>query len=130
MRKSILLVVLFLLLGCATMKKSSPYAEFMVEYQIDRMSDWMLQPERSWMGNSPYLTGRFGLEWNHGIRCPEVSTSTSLFTGAPFKEKKAEVTGTRTRPDNTTEEYVIRPRDVEAELHWVRVGCGFKFGGK
>ena len=100
------ILILLFLAGCA----SSPYAELGLEWQVDSMSDWMLQPERGWMGDSPYLTGRFGLEWDHKIKCPELSTSTSLFTGAPFKEKTME--------------------DVQAELHWLRVGCFWTWGGK
>ena len=81
MRRLILLACL-LIGGCAS--PPAPYAQLGLEWQVDRMSDWMLQPERDWMGDSPYLTGRAGLEWKNQYSC-ELSTSTSLFTGAPFK---------------------------------------------
>ena len=102
------LAILWLLAGCAS-GPPAPYAEIMLEWQIDAWSDWILQPEREWMGDSPYLTGRFGLEFDHKISC-ELSTSTSLFTGAPFHDKS--------------------PADPQQELHWARLGCGKKWGGK
>ncbi len=102
------LLLLLLLAGCAS-GPPKPYAQLMLEWQIDAWSDWMLQPERSWMGDSPYLTGRFGVEFDYQIAC-ELSTSTSLFTGAPFHEKSA--------------------GDPQAELHWARIGCGKTWGGK
>ncbi len=103
-----LFIFILLLTGCAA-GQPKPYAELFLEWQIDPWSDWMLQPEREWMGDSPYLTGRFGVEWGHGIKCPELSSSTSLFTGAPFKEKS--------------------PANPQQELHWARIGCGMKWGG-
>ena len=66
------IVALLLLSGCASLpadKRPKAYAEFGLEWQIDGMSDWYLQPEREWMGDSPYLTGRFGLEFKNRSRC-------------------------------------------------------------
>ena len=103
-----LILSLLLLSGCAS-GPPSPYARLGLEWQIDGMSDWMLQPEREWMGDSPYFSGEFGLEFDHRITCT-LTSSTSLFTGAPFKEKS--------------------PSDPQQELHWARVGCWKQWGGR
>jgi len=60
---------LILLSGCA----SSPYLEMKFVHQVDRMSDWVLQPERPWTPKEAetrtHLT--VGLEWKD-VNCPYV----------------------------------------------------------
>ena len=104
----LLLAVLITISACV----SGPpklYAELWLEWQCDRCSDWMLQPEREWNGDSPFLRGEIGFEFDYNIQCG-IWSDTSLFTGAPFKEKS--------------------PDDPQQELHQVKAGCGGRWGGK
>ncbi len=105
--QTVLVCVFLAIQGCAS--KPSPYATLSLEWQIDGMSDWMLHPDRSWNGDSPFLNGEFGLEWKDDYKC-FLKTGTSLFTGAPFHSKKK--------------------GDVQAELYWTNVGCSYTWGGK
>lgn len=118
MNKTLLLVSLSMLVGCAEFRTAKPYARLSVDWQIDRASDWVYQQERGWNGASPFLNGEFGFETRKGYNC-SFKAGTSIFTGAPFKEK-------RFRTDlETGEEYF----DAEAELHKLDVGCGWQWGG-
>lgn len=75
MNKS-LLVVLFSLTGCA----SSPYLEMKFVYQVNPMSDWVLQTERSWTPDESEtrLHLNVGLEWDDALNCPYVER---IFSG-------------------------------------------------
>ena len=97
------LFLLIFLVGCAS-GPPKPYAEVKLVWQIDKWSDWMLQPERTdWMGTNPRIHGEVGLEFDHNIGCAFV-TGTAIKQGAPFKNAP--------------------------ELHWANVECGMRWGGK
>lgn len=104
--------ILFLLLltGCASeltyFGKPEPFAEVKIVHNIQSWSDWMLKDDRKdWMGNNPRIHGSIGLEWNHKIDCPVLTSGTSLFVGAPFKSNGP-------------------------ELYWATLSCEKRWGGK
>ncbi len=121
MKKLILAVLLATQFGACALEPA-PYCKLGIEMQVDAWSDWMLQPERSWMGDSPYASLDCGLELKRNYNL-SLTSSTSLFTGAPFKEKQAAI-----RDEETGE--ILVPRNAEAELHWVRIGIWKKWGGR
>jgi len=68
----IIAVVVLFVSGCA----SSPYLDVRMAYQIDRMSDWTLQPEREWVEDRTMsMALQVGTEWTD-----ETQTAT---TGTP-----------------------------------------------
>ncbi len=105
MNKLLPLILIILLAGCAS-GPPAVYGELKIVHQVQPWTDWMIQDERSWMGNNPRIHGELGLEFDHNITCAFV-TGTSLFTGAPFHEKS--------------------PAQPQQELYWANFECGKRF---
>ncbi len=57
--------------GCA----STPYVDMRVAIQVDRMSDWVLQPERDWTPDKSQerINLQVGLDWGT-LSCPYIDT--------------------------------------------------------
>ena len=104
------LLILFLALAPTISHADQPrlFAELYLAHNIQAWTDWMIVDDREWMGNNPRIGGAFGLEWRSGWRL-EITTDTSLFTGAPFKEKTF--------------------WQHQQELHWAKIQFGYKWGG-
>ena len=109
-KKGTLLLSLLYVGACAS-GPPALYVEAGLVHQVDRSSDWMLRSEREWNGDGAFVEGRISLQWDHGIKCPELSTRTRLFTGAPFNKEKV-------------------PEDMQQEMYNFDVACFWTWGGK
>ncbi len=76
MMKAMIGCLALLLSGCA------PFVEVGVGYQIDRWSDWVLQPERAWVNDEPLYTFSAGLEWKDHVDCPSIDIVSGAYEQA------------------------------------------------